>query len=74
MGPTKEDCISLKEALGLSRRDGSVGIGMDNIHVYIFNDVKKPPVTVWHGWPIVYHIGVGRPGACDIAPSGIVYT
>lgn len=60
----KRDALELKETLGITthfgRMDGSVAIGLDTWHVFIFDKVKRPPLIKWKGWPIVYHIGHGR--------------
>jgi len=61
--PTAEQCEALLRELRLSYRQASVGIGGGKLHVYIWDNRKRPALIKWFGFPIEYHIGGGMPVA-----------
>lgn len=61
--PTVDDCYALHAELRLTSVTGCVGISVDGFFVIIFQNVKKPPLIKFRGWPIKYSIGGGMPRA-----------
>lgn len=50
--------VDLMKELGLTYQNGAIGINdvEKKWHVFIFDNIKKPPLIKWYGWNIVYHI------------------
>lgn len=47
---------------GPNSTEGTVGIGKDRLHVYVFGkSFRKRQVANWNGIPVTWHLGAGRP-------------
>lgn len=59
--PTADDCIALRRELGLAVDQSDIETGDACFHVYIYENIKRPPMIKFRGYPINYHIGDEKP-------------
>lgn len=50
----------LMDHIGITFLEGTIAVASDRYIVYIYKNVKKPPVIKWLGWPVEYRIGIGE--------------